>query len=67
LVFHSVYIILFDWLRQWLFSELLASVVKVTRLIDFQHLLTFRGIRLRDFEKRLASLSVIRRGFFEVS
>jgi hypothetical protein len=49
------------------FILLLASVAEIARLIDFQHLLTLRGISLRDFEKRLASLSVIRRGFFKVS
>jgi hypothetical protein len=49
------------------FILLLASVAEIARLIDFQHLLTLRGIRLRDFEKRLTSLSVIRRGFFKVS
>ena len=49
------------------FMLLLASVAEIARLIDFQHLLTLRGISLRDFEKRLASLSVIRRGFFKVS
>ena len=49
------------------FILLLASVAEIARLIDFQHLLTLRGIRLRDFKERLASLSVIRRGFFKVS
>jgi hypothetical protein len=49
------------------FILLLASVTEIARLIDFQHLLTLRGIRLRDFEERLASLSVICRGFFKVS
>jgi hypothetical protein len=49
------------------FMLLLASVAEVARLIDFQHLLTLRGICLRDFKERLASLSVIRRGFFKVS
>ena len=49
------------------FMLLLASVAEIARLIDFQHLLTLRGIRLRDFKKRLTSLSVIRRGFFKVS
>jgi hypothetical protein len=46
---------------------LLASVAEIARLIDFKHLLTLRGIRLRDFKERLASLSVIRRGFLKVS
>jgi hypothetical protein len=49
------------------FILLLASVAEIARLIDFQHLLTLRGIRLRDFNERLASLGVIRRGFFKVS
>jgi len=49
------------------FILLLASVAEIARLIDFQHLLTLRGISLRDFKERLTSLGVIRRGFFEVS
>ena len=49
------------------FMLLLASVAEIARLIDLQHLLTLRGIRLRDFKERLTSLGVIRRGFFKVS
>jgi len=46
---------------------LLASVAEIARLIDFQHLLTLRGVRLGRFKERLTSLAVIRRGFLKVS
>lgn len=49
------------------FMLLLASVAEIARLIDFQHLLTLRGVCLRDFKERLTSLGVIRRGFLKVS
>jgi len=49
------------------FILLLASVAEIARLIDFQHLLTLRGVRLGRFKERLTSLAVIRRGFFKVS